>query len=53
MQGSELRIGGVKMITQERNEGNDHLPGGKVDKIHQSKYSKEANLLRIERSGLC
>ena len=41
------------MITQQRDERNDSLPRRKVDKIDQSKYSKEANLLGTQRNGLC
>jgi hypothetical protein len=49
----KLRIAGVQMITQQRDKRYDGLPRRKVDKIDQSKYSKEANLLGTQRNGLC
>jgi hypothetical protein len=42
----------MEVIAQERDERNNSVPRGEVDKIDQSKYSKEANLIGIEPAGL-
>ena len=52
LQPAELCIRRAEIVAQKRNERDHGLPRGEVDKIDQSKYSKEANLLGIERNGL-
>src|SRR5947207_9962766 len=42
----------MEMIAQQRNQRDEHLASGEDDKIDQSKYSKETNLVRRERNGL-
>jgi hypothetical protein len=45
LQGTKLRIGYVHLLTEKREKGDDHLAVGEVDKVDQSKYSKESNLV--------
>src|SRR2546421_239205 len=42
----------MEMVAQQRNQRDEHLASGEVDKIDQSKYSKETNLVGRERNGL-
>src|SRR6266699_4295075 len=42
----------MEMVAQQRNQRDEHLASGEVDKIDQSKYSKETHLVRRERNGL-
>ncbi len=52
LQRTQLRVRNMKMIAQQRNQRHEDLPRGEVDKIDQSKYSKETNLVGSERNGL-
>jgi len=52
LQRAEFGVRGVEMIPQERNKRYHRLPRGEVDKIDQSKYSKDTNLAGSERNGL-
>ena len=45
LQGTELRVGQVHLLAKKGEERDDDLPVGEVDKIDQSKYSKESNLI--------
>ena len=42
LQRAELRVANAEMLAQERNKRVEDLTVGEVDKIYQSKYSKES-----------
>ena len=48
LQGTELRITHAEVLAQKRDQRIEYLPIGKVDKIDQSKYSKESRLCKRE-----
>ena len=45
LQGTELGVGKVHLLAEEREERDNDLAVGEVDKINQSKYSKKTNLV--------
>lgn len=45
LQGTELRVGQVHLLAEKWKERDDNLAVGEIDKINQSKYSKESNLI--------
>src|SRR5271166_2574180 len=49
LQRPQLRVGHPKMLPQQRQQRIQHLAIRKVDKIDQSKYSKETHLRSTER----
>src|SRR6202008_2190206 len=49
LQGAELRVAHTEVLPQEGHQRIQHLTVGEVDKIDQSKYSKKARLLVVER----
>src|SRR6266446_6104118 len=52
LQRAELRVRYVQMVAQQGNQRYEDLPRREVDKIDQSKYSKETNLIRRKWNGL-
>jgi hypothetical protein len=51
LQGTELRVGDTKICAKHGNKRDENPASGEVDKVDQNKYSKETELIGIERNG--
>ena len=51
LQGTELRVGDTKICAKHGNERDEDPAGGEVDKVDENQYSKETELIGIERNG--